>query len=90
MKDISADTRSGGRVRDLARELNERRPTITPADLLLLAIPALLVGGVLTAWLSALSLSSALFLVCLPALVATGYALFYDPPETPDKDDQEN
>jgi hypothetical protein len=87
---MSADTRSGRRVRDLAQELNERRPTITPADLLLLTIPALLVSGVLTAWLSALSLSGALFIACLPALVATGYALFYDPPGTPDRDDRED
>ncbi|PSP71984.1 hypothetical protein BRC86_13685 [Halobacteriales archaeon QS_3_64_16] len=86
---MSADTRSGGRVRELARELNERRPTITPADLLLLTIPALLVSGVLTAWLSALSLAGALFIACLPALLATGYALFYDPPETPDGADRE-
>jgi hypothetical protein len=84
---MSVNTRSEGRTSKLARELNDRRPTITPADLLLLVIPVLFAGGLFVAWLSALSLHGALFIACLPALVATGYALFYDPPETADRED---
>lgn len=77
---MSVNTRFDGRVSEIAREIDDRRPTITPEDLLLLTIPALLVSGLFAAWISALSLHGALFVACLPALVAMGYALFYDPP----------
>ena len=84
---MSVNTRSEGRTAELARELNDRRPTITPADLLLCVIPVLLAGGLFVAWISGLSVHGALLIACLPALVTTGYALFYDPPAT---DDREN
>lgn len=83
---MSVNTRFDDRARDLAREVQERRPTITPEDLVLLVIPSLLASGLLTAWLSALSIHGALFLACVPALVTLGYALFYDPPEAADRE----
>jgi tetrahydromethanopterin S-methyltransferase subunit F len=60
--------------------VRERRPTVAPADLLLIALPALLLAGWAAGVLSALSLSVALAIGTLPALLMLGYALFYDPP----------
>lgn len=68
------------RVVDLVREVDERRPTITSADLVLLLVPGLLIGGVFAGYLSALSIRTGLVVACLPALVTVSYALFYDPP----------
>lgn len=60
--------------------VRERRLTIAPADLVLIALPALLVIGVLTGLFSTLSLWAALTAGTVPALLTLGYALFYDPP----------
>ena len=60
--------------------VRERRPTVAPADLLLTALPALLLAGWAAGVLSALSVSVALAIGTLPALGMVGYALFYDPP----------
>jgi tetrahydromethanopterin S-methyltransferase subunit F len=60
--------------------IRERRPTVAPADLLLIALPALLLAGWAAGVLSALSLSVALAIGTLPALAMLGYALFCDPP----------
>lgn len=60
--------------------VRERRPTVAPADLVLIALPALLVAGWAAGVLSALSLPAALIAGTLPALLTLGYALFYDPP----------
>lgn len=60
--------------------VRERRPTIAPADLLLIALPALLLAGWATGVVSALSLPVALAIGTLPAIGMLGYALFYDPP----------
>ena len=77
---MSVNTRFDGRASEIARKVEERRPTIDPEDLVLLVIPSLLASGLCVAWLSALSLHGALFIACLPALVTLGYTLFYDPP----------
>jgi len=88
VKEMSVpETRFDGRASEIAREIAERRPTITPADVVLLVIPSLLAAGVIAAWLSALSVHGALFVACLPALVTLGYALFYDPPAATDRRD---
>lgn len=84
---MSMNTRFDGRAKELARKFDQRRPTITPEDLVLLVIPSLLASGLLAAWLSALSLHGALFVACLPALVTLGYALFYDPPVATGRED---
>lgn len=60
--------------------IRERRPTVAPADLVLIALPALLVAGWAAGVLSSVSLPAALVAGTLPALVMLGYALFYDPP----------
>jgi CHASE2 domain-containing sensor protein len=60
--------------------VREHRPTIAPADLLLIALPALLLAGWATGVVSALSLSIAVAISTLPAIGMLGYALFYDPP----------
>ena len=67
----------GGSVVETVRE---RRPTIAPADLLLIALPVLLLAGWATGVISALSLPVALAICTLPAIGMLGYALFYDPP----------
>lgn len=77
---MSALTRYDRRAVELAREFDERRPTITPADLVLLLIPGLLIGGLLAGHLFALSIRTGIVVACLPALVTISYALFYDPP----------
>lgn len=83
---MSVNTRFDGQVSEIARKVEECRPTITPEDLVLLVIPSLLASGLLAAWLSTLSLHGALFLACLPALVTLGYTLFYDPPVETDRE----
>jgi hypothetical protein len=60
--------------------IHERRPTVAPADCVLIALPALLLAGWAAGVLSALSLSVAVVLGTLPAIGMLGYALFYDPP----------
>ena len=60
--------------------IRERRPTVAPADLVLIVLPVLLFAGWAAGVLSALSLSVALAIGTLPALGTLGYALFYDPP----------
>ncbi|HET7324493.1 MAG TPA: hypothetical protein VFJ06_09185 [Halococcus sp.] len=60
--------------------IRERRPTVAPADCVLIALPVLLAVGWVAGVLSALSLSAAVGTAALPALVTLGYALFYDPP----------
>ena len=64
----------------VVERIRERRPTVAPADLVLLLLPALLVTGWAAGVVSSASLSAALAIATLPALVALGYALFYDPP----------
>jgi hypothetical protein len=77
---MSANTLSTGRALEFARAVEERRPTITPADLVVLVLTGLLAGGLLLAWVSGLSIQVAMVGVCLPALATIGYALFYAPP----------
>jgi hypothetical protein len=60
--------------------INERRPTVAPADLMLMMLPALLAVGLVVGMLSSVSLSAAVGTATLPALALLGYALFYDPP----------
>jgi len=60
--------------------IRERRPTVAPADLVLLLLPALLVAGWAAGVVSSASLPAALAVATLPALATLGYALFYDPP----------
>ena len=60
--------------------IRERRPTVAPADLVLVVLPTLLAAGWVAGVLSSISLAAALTAVTLPALVTLGYALFYDPP----------
>jgi hypothetical protein len=64
----------------VAETIRKRRPTVTPADCVLIALPALLLAGWAAGVLSALSVSVALAIGTLPALAMLGYALFYDPP----------
>lgn len=64
----------------IVETVRERRPSVAPADLLLIALPVLLVAGALTGVFSTLSLWAALAAGTLPALAMLGYALFYDPP----------
>lgn len=64
----------------VAEIVSERRPTVAPADLVLIALPALLVAGWIGGVLSSVSLPAALVAGTLPALATLGYALFYDPP----------
>lgn len=60
--------------------VHERRPTVTPADLVLVVLPVLLVAGWVAGVVSGVSLVAALALAALPALATLGYALFYAPP----------
>lgn len=60
--------------------IRNRRPTVAPADLVLLALPVLLAVGWVAGVLSTLSLSVAVAVAALPALATLGYALFYNPP----------
>ncbi|WP_049997805.1 hypothetical protein [Halococcus sediminicola] len=60
--------------------VHERRPTVAPADCVLIVLPVLLFAGWAAGVLSALSVSVALAIGTLPALGTLGYALFYDPP----------
>jgi hypothetical protein len=60
--------------------IRERRPTVAPADCVLIVLPALLVVGWVVGVLSSLALSVAVAAAALPALLTLGYALFYDPP----------
>ena len=60
--------------------IRERRPTVAPADLVLLVLPALLVAGWAAGVVSSASLPAALAVAMVPALATLGYALFYDPP----------
>lgn len=64
----------------IVETIRERRPTVAPADCVLIALPTLLVAGALTGVFSTLSLPAALAAGTLPALLTLGYALFYDPP----------
>lgn len=60
--------------------IRERRPTVAPADLVLVTLPALLTVGWVVGVVSSLALATAVAAATLPALVTLGYALFYDPP----------
>ncbi|EMA52195.1 MULTISPECIES: hypothetical protein [Halococcus] len=60
--------------------IRERRPTVAPADLVLLVLPVLLVAGWAVGVVSSASLPAALAVAMVPALATLGYALFYDPP----------
>ena len=60
--------------------IEERRPTVAPADCVLIVLPVLLVAGALAGVFSALSVPAALGVGTLPAILTLGYALFYDPP----------
>jgi hypothetical protein len=60
--------------------IRERRPTVAPADCVLIALPALLVAGWAAGVVSSVSLPAAVAAATLPALATLGYALFYDPP----------
>jgi hypothetical protein len=62
--------------------VRERRPTVAPADLVLLALPALLIAGFAGGVASPLAIPTALAVGTLPALATLGYVLFYDPPTT--------
>lgn len=64
----------------VVERIRERRPTVAPADLVLLVLPALLVAGWAAGVVSSASLPAALAVATLPALATLGYALFYDPP----------
>jgi len=75
-------TRSSQRAYDesVVERIRERRPTVAPADLVLLVLLALLVAGWAAGVVSSASLPAALAVAMVPALVTLGYALFYDPP----------
>jgi|AntDeeMetagen285_2_1112576.scaffolds.fasta_scaffold04312_2 uncharacterized membrane protein len=75
-------TRSSQRADDesVVERIRERRPTVAPADLVLLVLLALLVAGWAAGVVSSASLPAALAVAMVPALVTLGYALFYDPP----------
>ncbi len=60
--------------------IRERRPTVTPADLVLMALPMLLAVGWIIGVMSSVALATAVAAAMLPALVTLGYTLFYDPP----------
>lgn len=66
--------------KSVVEAVRERRPTVAPADLVLLVLPALLVAGWTAGMVSSASLPAALAVATLPALATLGYALFYDPP----------
>lgn len=61
--------------------VRERRPTVAPADLVLLVLPALLAAGWTAGVVSGASLPAAVAVATLPAIATLGYALFYDPPD---------
>ncbi|WP_160134987.1 hypothetical protein [Halococcus salsus] len=60
--------------------VDERRPTVAPADLVLLALPALLIAGFAGGVASPLAVPTGLAAGTIPALATLGYVLFYDPP----------
>ena len=72
--------RRGATVVETARE---RRPTLAPADLVLLVLPGLLFGGWAVGIASSFAVATALAAATLPALAVLGYVLFYRPPTDP-------
>lgn len=82
---LGGDTMTRFRQSDDSEEsvvetIRERRPTVTPADCVLVALPVLLIVGWVVGVVSSIALSSAVAAATLPALVTLGYVLFYDPP----------
>ena len=64
----------------LVETVDERRPTVAPADLVLFALPALLLTGFVAGVQTSLAVRTGLAVGTLPALATLGYVLFYDPP----------
>ena len=60
--------------------VRECRPTVAPADLVLLVLPALLLAGVVAGVQTSLAVRTGLAVATLPAIATLGYVLFYDPP----------
>ncbi|PSP88643.1 hypothetical protein BRC90_06950 [Halobacteriales archaeon QS_4_69_34] len=73
---------SDGRAGRATRAARGSRAAVTTADLVLVAIPGILVAALAAGLLASFSVAVALAGGSLPALAALGYVLFYDPPSS--------